>query len=306
MLLSANPLSHHLVCMCARSCSCLFDEDHRTKLSVVRMCAVHLSLQQGHPDGEIPEVRLLADHTEQGTLGYLGPECYRKYHLTAKSDVYSFDVVLLELVTSRKTIEFARGQDNVNLAIYVDGMAKEGRAMEVVDPSLPKWSADASLIARATSGFGFESSSTTFDSSSMANCSTSSPAPLLRNAMSARSHHRELENGGKEAMANNNVVEVATEAESIYKVVYLALSDRQREQPPMKVAEELQCSLQALEATLGYKSGFQTALDNGLNGVSTISLSTEEGYEGSSGFMSSTSTITSNPNPTHATISNQH
>ncbi|MCO5608262.1 hypothetical protein L7F22_062468 [Adiantum nelumboides] len=246
----------------------------------------------------------------QGTLGYLDPEYYRNYQLTAKSDVYSFGVVLLELVTSQRAIEFARGQDNVNLAIYVAGMAEEGRAMEVVDPRLLGRSADASLIARATSGVGFDSSSTAFDSSSTANCSTSSPAPLLRNAMSARSHQRELENGGRESMANSNVVEAAAVAESIYKVVYLALSclhDSRGERPSMKeVAEELQCSLQALEAALGYGNGFQTANNRGLSGVSTVSLSAEEGYEGSSGFMSSASTITSNANPPHAAISNQH
>ncbi|MCO5611769.1 hypothetical protein L7F22_066028 [Adiantum nelumboides] len=238
----------------------------------------------------------------QGTLGYLDPEYYRNYQLTAKSDVYSFGVVLLELVTSQRAIEFARGQDNVNLAIYVAGMAEEGRAMEVVDTRLLGRSADASLIARATSGVGFDSSSTAFDSSSTANCSTSLPAPLLRNVMFAQSLQRELEKGGREAMANSNVVEVAAVAESIYKVVCLALSclhDSRGERPSMKeVAEELQCSLQALEAALGYGSGFQTANNDGLSGVSTVSLSVEERYGGSS-------TIISNPNPPHGPISNQ-
>lgn len=72
----------------------------------------------------------------QGTLGYLDPEYYRSYQLTDKSDVYSFGVVLLELVTSQKAIDFSRGPDHVNLAVYVAEKSLEGKIMEAVDPLL--------------------------------------------------------------------------------------------------------------------------------------------------------------------------
>jgi serine/threonine protein kinase len=72
----------------------------------------------------------------QGTLGYLDPEYYRNYQLTDKSDVYSYGVVLLELLTSQKAIDFSRDQDDVNLAIYVSQAAKNGAIMEVVDQRL--------------------------------------------------------------------------------------------------------------------------------------------------------------------------
>uniref|UniRef100_A0A6N2K715 Protein kinase domain-containing protein n=1 Tax=Salix viminalis TaxID=40686 RepID=A0A6N2K715_SALVM len=72
----------------------------------------------------------------QGTLGYLDPEYYRNYQLTDKSDVYSYGVVLLELLTSQKAIDFSRDQDDVNLAIYVSQAAKNGAIMEVVDRRL--------------------------------------------------------------------------------------------------------------------------------------------------------------------------
>ncbi|KAH0971529.1 hypothetical protein GBA52_023685 [Prunus armeniaca] len=72
----------------------------------------------------------------QGTLGYLDPEYYRNYQLTDKSDVYSYGVVLLELLTSQKAIDFSRDQDNVNLAIYVSVRANNGAIMEVVDQRL--------------------------------------------------------------------------------------------------------------------------------------------------------------------------
>lgn len=72
----------------------------------------------------------------QGTLGYLDPEYYRNYQLTDKSDVYSYGVVLLELVTSQKAIDFSRDQDDVNLTIYVSQRIKNGAAMEIVDQRL--------------------------------------------------------------------------------------------------------------------------------------------------------------------------
>ncbi|KAI5074079.1 hypothetical protein GOP47_0010040 [Adiantum capillus-veneris] len=238
----------------------------------------------------------------QGTLGYLDPEYYRNYQLTAKSDVYSFGVVLLELVTSQRAIEFARGQDNVNLAIYVDGMAEEGRAMEVVDPRLLGHNADVGVLGFA-SGVGFDSSSTAFDSSSTANLSTSSPAPLLQNAVSVRSCQQEEENGGMRGATSSAVGEAAV-AESIYKVVYLALSclqDSRSERPSMKeVSEELQRSLPALEAALGYGNGLRAVNNGGLSGISAGPRPTEEGFEGTtSGFMSSASTISS-PRRDHA------
>lgn len=72
----------------------------------------------------------------QGTLGYLDPEYYRNYQLTDKSDVYSYGVVLLELVTSQNAIDFSRNEDDVNLVVYVSQRANGGSIMEVVDRDL--------------------------------------------------------------------------------------------------------------------------------------------------------------------------
>uniref|UniRef100_A0ACD5TK48 Uncharacterized protein n=1 Tax=Avena sativa TaxID=4498 RepID=A0ACD5TK48_AVESA len=72
----------------------------------------------------------------QGTLGYLDPEYYRNYQLTDKSDVYSFGVVLLELLTSKRAIDFARGEDDVNLAVHVQRAADEEQLLDVADPAM--------------------------------------------------------------------------------------------------------------------------------------------------------------------------
>lgn len=39
-----------------------------------------------------------------GTVGYMDPEYYRLHHLTTKSDVYGFGVVLLEILTGKRAI----------------------------------------------------------------------------------------------------------------------------------------------------------------------------------------------------------
>ncbi|XP_065855650.1 wall-associated receptor kinase-like 20 [Euphorbia lathyris] len=59
----------------------------------------------------------------QRTLGYLDPEYYHNYQLTDKSDVYSYGVVLLELLTSQNAID-------------VSQRAKNGVIMEVIDQRL--------------------------------------------------------------------------------------------------------------------------------------------------------------------------
>ncbi|KAM1307361.1 hypothetical protein ACFX2H_009625 [Malus domestica] len=72
----------------------------------------------------------------QGSFGYLDPEYYLNFQLTDKSDVYSYGVVLLELLTSKKAIDFNREEEDVNLVVYVKNTLKEERLMDAVDPRL--------------------------------------------------------------------------------------------------------------------------------------------------------------------------
>ncbi|KAH7553736.1 hypothetical protein JRO89_XS12G0049600 [Xanthoceras sorbifolium] len=72
----------------------------------------------------------------QGTLGYLDPEYYLNFQLTDKSDIYSFGVVLVELLTSKKAVDFNREETEVNLVVYYGKILKEERLMDVIDPML--------------------------------------------------------------------------------------------------------------------------------------------------------------------------
>ncbi|GMI88246.1 hypothetical protein like AT3G19300 [Hibiscus trionum] len=68
----------------------------------------------------------------RGTPGYMDPEYVVTQELTDKSDVYSYGVLLLEMVTARRAV-----QDGVNLVESTQTLlASESRLIELVDPNI--------------------------------------------------------------------------------------------------------------------------------------------------------------------------
>ncbi|KAH7857193.1 hypothetical protein Vadar_010045 [Vaccinium darrowii] len=55
----------------------------------------------------------------RGTRGYVAPEWHRKRPITVKADVYSFGIVLLEIICSRKCLDWSRSEDEVVLEDWV-------------------------------------------------------------------------------------------------------------------------------------------------------------------------------------------
>ncbi|KAH6778258.1 Protein kinase superfamily protein [Perilla frutescens var. hirtella] len=72
-----------------------------------------------------------------GTYGYCAPEYAMSGKLTLKSDIYSFGVVLLELITGRKAMDFNKKPGDQNLVVWSRPFLKDRkRFMELVDPLL--------------------------------------------------------------------------------------------------------------------------------------------------------------------------
>ncbi|KAJ4979026.1 hypothetical protein NE237_009806 [Protea cynaroides] len=68
----------------------------------------------------------------QGTFGYLDPEYFQSSQFTDKSDVYSFAVVLLELLTGRKPISSTRSEEKSLVTEFICSM-DENRLFEILD-----------------------------------------------------------------------------------------------------------------------------------------------------------------------------
>ncbi|XP_059072107.1 probable leucine-rich repeat receptor-like protein kinase At2g28990 [Cryptomeria japonica] len=84
-------------------------------------------------DGEASHVTT----TVKGTVGYLDPEYFKTYMLTDKTDIYSFGVILLEIICGRAPVDAKVSRDEINLVTPVLEMAEyPERIVQIVDKRL--------------------------------------------------------------------------------------------------------------------------------------------------------------------------
>lgn len=109
-----------------KSANILLDKDFNPKLS-------DFGLAKLGPVGDRTHVSTRV----MGTYGYCAPEYAMSGKLTVKSDIYSFGVVLLELITGRKAIDVTRKQGEQNLVAWSRPYLKDQKKFgHLVDPSL--------------------------------------------------------------------------------------------------------------------------------------------------------------------------
>ncbi|XP_047321558.1 probable serine/threonine-protein kinase PBL21 [Impatiens glandulifera] len=109
-----------------KSANILLDEDFNPKLS-------DFGLAKLGPVGDNTHVSTRV----MGTYGYCAPEYAMSGKLTLKSDIYSFGVVLLELITGRKAIDNTKMQGEQNLVAWSRPFLKDRKKfVEIADPLL--------------------------------------------------------------------------------------------------------------------------------------------------------------------------
>ncbi|KFK30713.1 hypothetical protein AALP_AA6G017900 [Arabis alpina] len=73
-----------------------------------------------------------------GTFGYVAPEYACTGMLNEKSDIYSFGILIMEIITGRNPVDYSRPQGEVNLVEWLKTMVGNRRSEEVIDPKIPE------------------------------------------------------------------------------------------------------------------------------------------------------------------------
>lgn len=74
--------------------------------------------------------------TLRGTRGYLAPEWITNYAISEKSDVYSYGMVLLEIIGGRKNYDPTEASGKSHFPSYAFKMMEEGKLRDILDSQL--------------------------------------------------------------------------------------------------------------------------------------------------------------------------
>ncbi|KAM0986693.1 hypothetical protein ACFX2I_010884 [Malus domestica] len=83
-----------------------------------------------------PEDQTHVNTRVAGTNGYMAPEYVMHGHLSVKADVFSFGVLVLELISGQRNSSFNANADAQNLLDWAYKLYKKERSMEIMDPTL--------------------------------------------------------------------------------------------------------------------------------------------------------------------------
>lgn len=73
-----------------------------------------------------------------GTFGYVAPEYASTGMLNERSDVYSFGILIMEIISGRNPVDYSRPPGEVNLVEWLKTMVSNRNSEGVLDPKLPE------------------------------------------------------------------------------------------------------------------------------------------------------------------------
>ncbi|KAL2321187.1 hypothetical protein Fmac_030156 [Flemingia macrophylla] len=81
-----------------------------------------------------------------GTHGYMAPEYALRGYLSVKTDVFSFGVLVLEIVSGRKNHVLQLGSEKADLLSYAWSLYQGRKIMDLIDPTLGKYNGDEAAM----------------------------------------------------------------------------------------------------------------------------------------------------------------
>ncbi|CAO2826345.1 unnamed protein product [Amaranthus hypochondriacus] len=85
----------------------------------------------------------------RGTRGYLAPEWIANHPITSKSDVFSFGMVLLEIVSGRRNFDVCNETNGKRFSIWAYEEFEKGNVKSIVDTKLGDCDVDMDQVMRA-------------------------------------------------------------------------------------------------------------------------------------------------------------
>ncbi|XP_043689261.1 receptor-like protein kinase BRI1-like 3 [Telopea speciosissima] len=115
----------HIIHRDMKSSNVLLDENLEARVSDFGMARL-MSALDTH----------LSVSTLAGTPGYVPPEYYQSFRCTTKGDVYSYGVILLELISGKRPIDPLEFGDDNNLVGWAKQLQREKRISDIIDTML--------------------------------------------------------------------------------------------------------------------------------------------------------------------------